>query len=100
MAQNIIHSPWERTKGPWLCLMTTLLLFSLLRLFSFISVFLISPIKLSLWLLKFPTGKRQAEDMVGGEDYRALLCFYPSFSLIFLSLEEGQVQNKKGNKHA
>ena len=100
MAQNIIHSPWGKTKGPWLCLMTTLLLFSLLRLFSIISVFLVSPIKLILWLLKFPTSKRQAEDMVGGEDYRVLLCFYPPFAVIFLSLEEGQVQNKKANNLA
>ena len=37
MAQNIIYNPWERTKGPWLCLATTTLLFSLLWLFSFIS---------------------------------------------------------------
>ena len=29
MAQNIIFSSWERTKGLWLCLMTTLLLVSL-----------------------------------------------------------------------
>ena len=56
MAQNIICSPWERTKGPWLCLMTTLLLFSLLWLFSFVSTFLTSLIKLILWL-KFSTGK-------------------------------------------
>ena len=29
-------SPWEETKDPWVCLMSTLLLFSLLWLFSFI----------------------------------------------------------------
>ena len=63
MAQNIIYSPWERTKGPWLCLMTTLLLFSLLWLFSFVSTFLTSLIKLILWL-KLSTDKRQAGDMV------------------------------------
>ena len=39
MAQNIIYSPREGTKGPWLCLMTKLLLSSLLWLFSFISAF-------------------------------------------------------------
>ena len=36
MAQNIIYSPWEGTQGPWLCLMTKLLLFGLLWLFSFV----------------------------------------------------------------
>ena len=65
MAQNIIYSPWERTKGPWLCLMTTWLLFILLRLFSFVSAFLTSLIKLILWL-KFSTGKRQGKNMVVG----------------------------------
>ena len=37
MAQNIIYSLWEGTRGCWLCLMTELLLFGLLRLFSFVS---------------------------------------------------------------
>ena len=55
MAQNIIYSPWERTKGPWLCLMPTLLLFNLLWLLSFVSTFLSSLIKL-IWL-KFPQTK-------------------------------------------
>ena len=55
--------------------MTTLLLFSLLRLFSFVSIFLTSLIKLILWL-KFSTGKRQTKDMVeGGKGHRVLLCF-------------------------
>ena len=39
MAQNIICSPWGGTKGPWLCLMTKLLLFGLTWLFSFASAF-------------------------------------------------------------
>ena len=47
MAQNIIYSPWERTQGPWLCLMTTLLWFSLLCMFSFVSTFPTSLIKLA-----------------------------------------------------
>ena len=64
MAQNIIYSPWEGTKCPWLCLMTTPLLFSVLWLFSFVSAFLISLIKLILWP-KLSTDKRQAEDTVG-----------------------------------
>ena len=39
-AQTILYSPWEGTKGPWLCLMTTLLLlFVLLWLFSLVSTF-------------------------------------------------------------
>ena len=38
MAQKIICSPWEGSKGPWLCLMTILLL-GLLWLFTFISAF-------------------------------------------------------------
>ena len=33
-----------------------------------------------------------------GKDHRVLLHFNTPFSLILLSLEEGQVQNKKGNK--
>ena len=37
MAQNIVYSPWEETKGPCLCLMTKLLWFDLLWLFSFVS---------------------------------------------------------------
>ena len=85
MAQNIIYSPWERTKGPWLCLMTTLLLFSLLWLFSFVSAFFISLIKPILWL-KFSTGKRQAENLLGaGKDHTVLLCFKrtPFFSLFW-----------------
>ena len=50
---------------PWLCLMTTLL-FSLLRLFSFVSAFLTFLIKLILWL-KFSTGKgRQRTWSVAG----------------------------------
>ena len=64
MSQNIIYSPWERTKRPWLCLMITSLLFSLLRLFSFVSAFLTSLIQLIFWL-KFSAGKRMAEDMLG-----------------------------------
>ena len=67
MAQNISYSPWENIKGPWLCLMTALLLFSLLGLFSFVSVFLTSLIKL-IKPVKFFTGKRQAEDTVGGSE--------------------------------
>ena len=51
--------------------MTTLLLFSLLWMFSFVSTFLTSPIKRILWL-KFSTGKRQAEDTVRGKDHRVL----------------------------
>ena len=39
MAQNIIYSPWGGTKGPWLCLVAELLLFSLVGLFSFASAF-------------------------------------------------------------
>ena len=47
MAQNIFYSPWEGTKGPWLFLVTTLLLFDLLWLFSFVLSFLTSLIKLN-----------------------------------------------------
>ena len=53
--------------------MTNLLLFGLLWMFSFASTFLAFPIKRILWL-KFPTGKKQAEDMVRGKDHR-VLCF-------------------------
>ena len=44
--------------------MTTLLLFGPLFLFSFVSAFLISLIKLIIWP-KFSTDKRQSEDMWG-----------------------------------
>ena len=37
MAQNIIYRPWGEIKCPWLCLTTTLVLFGLLWLFSFVS---------------------------------------------------------------
>ena len=49
--------------------MTTLLLFSLLWLFSFVSASLTSLIKHILWL-KFSTHIGQAEDMVGGDKDR------------------------------
>ena len=62
MAQNINYSPWEGAKGSWLCLMSTVLLFGLHWLFFLFSAFLISLIKLTLWL-KFSTQKKQAEDM-------------------------------------
>ena len=39
MAQNIIYSPWRRTKCPWLCLMAKVLLFCFAWLFSFLSAF-------------------------------------------------------------
>ena len=39
MAQNIIYSPWGRTKGPWLCLLAKVLLFCLAWQFSFLSEF-------------------------------------------------------------
>ena len=35
---------------------------------------------------------------VRGKDHMVLLHFNPHFSLILLNLEEGQVQNKTGNK--
>jgi len=65
MAQHFIYSPWERSNSPWLWLMTTLLLFSLLWLFFFVSAFLISLIKLTL-SLKFSTDKMQTENMEPG----------------------------------
>ena len=62
----------KELKGPWLCLMTTLFLFGLLWLFSFVSTFLTSLIK----PVFFSRDKRQAEDMVGrGKDHSVLLCF-------------------------
>ena len=64
MVQNIIYIPWERTKDPWLCLMTTLVLFSLLWLFPFVSPFLTSLIKFFLWL-KFSTGREHWGGWVG-----------------------------------
>ena len=75
MAQNIIYSPWERTKDRWLSLMTTLLLFGLLWLFSFVSAFLTSLMKLILGL-KFSIDKRQAEDVVGGGARTIVSCSF------------------------
>ena len=52
-----------------------IIIWSILAVFSFVSVFLTFLIKLILWL-KFSTDKRQAEDMVGwrvGKDQRVLL---------------------------
>ena len=37
IAQDIIYSPWGRTKGPWLCLMAKVSLFCLAWLFSLFS---------------------------------------------------------------
>ena len=71
-AQNIIYSSCRGTKCPWLCLVTTLLLFGLLWLFSLLLHVLTSMIKLVLWL-KFSTDKWQAED-TGEKDHRVLLC--------------------------
>ena len=60
--------------------MTTLLLFSLLWLFFFVSAFLISLIKLILsLLLKFSMGKKADRKLGavgwGHKDHRVLLCF-------------------------
>ena len=57
MVQNIISRPWERAEGPWLCLMTTQLLFSLLWPFSFVSTFINSLTKLILWSFPQRAGK-------------------------------------------
>ena len=57
--------------------MITLLLFSLLWLFPFVSTFLPSLMTLILWL-KFSTDKRQAEDMGVVRDHRVLLCSTPT----------------------
>ena len=49
-AQKIICSPWEGTKGPWLCLMTKLLLLGLIWLFSFVPAFS----HVSVWIYSLP----------------------------------------------
>ena len=51
MAHEIIYSPWGGTQGPWLSFMAKQLLFCLAWLFSFVSEFLTSLIKFSLWNL-------------------------------------------------
>ena len=54
MAQNVLYRPWGGTKDPWLCLMTKLLLFCPVWLFSFASEFFFtSLITLILWLKFF-----------------------------------------------
>ena len=50
IVQNIMYSPGEGTEGPWLCLLTKLLLFDLFDCSSLLLRFLNSPIKLALWL--------------------------------------------------
>ena len=80
MAQNIVYSPWERTESPWLYLMTTLLFFSLLWLFSFVFAFLTSLIKLILLTKVFYRPKAGRGHSGGGwgwggKDHRALLRF-------------------------
>ena len=84
MAQNVIYSPWEGTKGPWLCWVTPLLLFNLLRLVSLVWAFLASLIELVFWL-KFPTGERQAEDVVGGQGSHSTAPFQWHWRLILTS---------------
>ena len=76
MAQNITCIPWEGTRGPWLCLMTKLLLFGLLWLFYFISAFSHFS-DLTYSLASFSTDKKQAEGM-GVKDHRVLLHFIGS----------------------
>ena len=71
MAQSSIYGPWGGTKGSWLHLMSTLLSSGRLWLLSFVSAFLISLIKLILWL-KFSIGKSQAEKMGEGPQGPAL----------------------------
>ena len=97
LARNITCSPRERerTKGPWLRLMTTFLLFSLLWLFSFVSTFLTSLTKLILWL-KFSTDKRQAENIVAGGGARTVgSC---SVSLCLLSTWPGSKSTASYNR--
>ena len=52
VVQNIIYSPWGRTKGPWLCLMAKDY-FVLLDCFLFFLPFLTSLMKFILWLKFF-----------------------------------------------
>ena len=71
--------PWGGAKGPWLCLMSKLLLFCLVGLFSFVSAFSHwNLIKLILWL-KFFHGRKAGWGPGGGggwrTDHRVLLCF-------------------------
>ena len=66
MAQNIIYSPWERTKGPCLCLMIISLLFSLLRWFSSVAAFLMSLIKLTIWIVSHRHKAGRGQPAAGG----------------------------------
>ena len=63
MAPNIIYSPVGEIKGPWLCLMSTLS--GLFWLFSFVSAFLTSVIKLILDY-SFPQIKGRQKIWCGG----------------------------------
>ena len=66
MAQNIRYSPWERTKGPCLCLMIISLLFSLLRWFSSVAAFLMSLIKLTIWIVSHRHKAGRGQPAAGG----------------------------------
>ena len=71
MAQNIIYSPWEGIKGPWL-LMTTLLLVSF-NCFPLFLHFLASLIKLIFWLRFFH--RQKVDRGHRGKDNRVLCCY-------------------------
>ena len=79
MAQTIIHSPREGTKGPWLSLMTKRLLFSPVGQFSFVSPCFSSLIKLTLWPKFFHRQKAGRGPGVGGKDHGVLLVSAPLF---------------------
>ena len=102
MAQNIIDNPWERT-SLWLSWMTTLLLVCLLWLFSFVSAFLISLIKLTLWL-KFSTTRKAGRGHGRGErscSFSLSTCplyVYPTPSILksFSRFKYGQSSDMEG----
>ena len=101
LAQNIIYSPWEGTKDPWLCLMTELL-FCLVWLLSFASAFS-SLIKFILCLKFFLMNKRQAKDRVLKRPHRVLLSYKPSgwlsLHLHLLAMRFHSVVKIRGNQH-
>ena len=74
VAQNIIYSPREGTKGPWVCLLTNSHCLVLLNCFPLFLHFLASLIKLTLWL-KFFHRQKAGRGRGMGKDHRVLTGF-------------------------
>ena len=80
MAQEIIYSPGRATKGPWLGLMTELLLFctvcfSFVSAFSYISDYTY-PLDKVFLQIKDKQRTRQGARLLSWMPHKVLLCFH------------------------